>query len=81
MPHSMHLVKCWNTRAKYVDDLTVVEIIPRCSPSVLPYIAGDICHYASEHGMRLNPTKCKEMFIDFLHYKPHHPPPCNSLAM
>lgn len=25
--------------------------------------------------MRLNPVKCKEMFIDFLHYKPHHPPP------
>ena len=24
--------------------------------------------------MRLNPVKCK-MFIDFLHYKPHHPPP------
>ena len=23
----------------------------------------------------LNPVKCKEMFIDFLHYKPHHPPP------
>ena len=31
--------------------------------------------YASEHGMRLNPVKCKEMFIDFLHYKPNHPPP------
>ena len=25
--------------------------------------------------MPLNPVKCKEMFIDFLHYKPHHPPP------
>ena len=25
--------------------------------------------------MRLNPVKCKEMFIDFLHYKPRHPPP------
>ena len=25
--------------------------------------------------MRLNPVKCKEMFIDFLHYKPHNPPP------
>lgn len=70
-----NLVRTWNIRAKYVDDLTVVEIIPRCSPSVLPYIAGDICLFASEHGMRLNPTKCKEMLIDFLIYKPHHPPP------
>ena len=62
-------------RAKYVDDLSVVEIIPRCSTSFLPFIAKDICTYASENGMRLNPVKCKEMFIDFLHYKPHHPPP------
>ena len=62
-------------KAKYVDDLVVVEIIPRCSTSFLPFIARDICTYATEHGMRLNPVKCKEMFIDFLHYKPHHPPP------
>ena len=69
------LARQWKIRAKYVDDLSVVEIIPRCSTSFPPFIARDICTYASEHGMRLNPVKCKEMFIDFLHYKPHHPPP------
>ena len=73
-----NLARQWKIRAKYVDDLSVVEIIPRCSTSFLPFIARDICTYASEHDMRLNPVKCKEMFIDFLHHKPHHPPPSES---
>ena len=67
-----NLARQWKIRAKYVDDLSVVEIIPRCSTSFLPFIARDICTYATEHGMRLNP---EEMFIDFAHYKPHHAPP------
>ena len=70
-----NLARHWKIRAKYVDNLLVGEIIPRCSISFLPFIPRDICTYASEHGMRLNPVECKEMFIDFLHYKPHHPPP------
>ena len=70
-----NLANEWKIRAKYVDDLSVVEIIPRCSISVLPFIARDISSYASQHGMRLNPVKCKEMFIDFLQYIPHHHPP------
>ena len=70
-----NLARQWKIRAKYVDDLTGVEIIPRCSTSFLPFVARDICKYASEHGTCLNPVKCKQIFIDFLHYKPHHPPP------
>ena len=70
-----NLARHWKIRANYVNNLSVVEIIPRCSISFWPFIARDICTYASEHGMRLNPLKCKEMFIDFLRYKPHHPPP------
>ena len=70
-----NLANQWKIMAKYIDDLSVVEIMPRCSTSVLPFIARDIASYVSEHGMRLNPVKCKEMFIDFLQYKPHHPPP------
>ena len=68
-----NLARRWKIRAKYVDDLSVVEIMPRCSTSFLPFIARDICTYATEHGMRLNHVKCKEMFIGFLHYKLHHP--------
>ena len=61
-----NLVKDWKTRVKYVDDLSVLEIIPRCSTSMLPFVARDICSYASSHGMKLNPSKCKELRIDFL---------------
>ena len=43
-----NLAMQWKIRAKYVDDLSVIEIIPRCSTSFLPFIARDICTYASE---------------------------------
>ena len=35
----------------------------------MPFIVNDIVHYANARGMRLNPTKCKEMLFDFLHYR------------
>ena len=70
-----NLVKDWKTRVKYVDDLSVLEIIPRSSTSMLPFVARDICSYASSHGMKLNPSKCKELRIDFLQYKPSDLPP------
>ena len=37
---------------------------------MLPFVARDICSYATSHGTKLNPPKCKELRIDFLHYKP-----------
>ena len=36
------LVSTWPKRANYVDDLTVLEIIPRNSPSYLNYIVHDM---------------------------------------
>ena len=33
--HVNSLLKDWPARAKFVDDTTVLEIIPRCSPSVI----------------------------------------------
>ena len=58
-----------------MDYLSVLEIIPICSTSMLPFVARDICSYASSHGMKLNPSKCKELRIDFLQYKPSDLPP------
>ena len=52
-----------------MDDVSVFEVIPRCSPSLMPFIVNDIVHYANARGMRLNPTNCKEMLFDFLHYR------------
>ena len=57
-------------KIKYVDDTSVFESIPRCSPSYLPVIAANINTYASMRNMRLNEKKCKDMVINFLKYQP-----------
>ena len=62
------LVSAWPKRAKYVDDLTILEIIPRNSPSYLNCIVDDIQCFSHRNNMRLNPAKCKAMTIDFLDY-------------
>ena len=66
--------KC-KSRVKYVDDATAMEIIPRCSPSYLPFTVSDIYTYASLRGMKLNLKKCKEMIINFMQYSPFPPVP------
>ena len=51
--------KC-RSRVKYVDDATAKEIIPRCSPSYLPFAVSDIYKYASLRvlrGMKFNSKK------------------------
>ena len=65
----------WNGRVKYVEDATAMEIIPRCSPSYLPFTVPDIYTYASLRGMKLNSKKCKEMIINFMQYSQFPPAP------
>ena len=36
------LIRRWLPRAKFVDDLTVIEIIPRNVPSILPHIVSEV---------------------------------------
>ena len=60
--------KQWPKRAKYVDDLTILEIIGGNSPSYLNCTVDDIQCFSHINNMRLNPTKCKAMTIDFLDY-------------
>ena len=57
------LVSSWVPRAKYVDDLTVLEVVPRNSPSMLNFIVNEIESYAISNNMRLNPLKCKELSL------------------
>ena len=59
------LAEDWSTRLKYIDDATVIELIPRNSPSYLPIVASDVNKFSSHRNMRLNAKKCKEMVIDF----------------
>ena len=63
------LAEDWSTRLKYEGDATVIELIPRNSPSYLPIVASDINKFSSHRNMRLNAKKCKEMVIDILQYK------------
>ena len=65
----------WNLRAKYVDDLTIVEIIHRYSFSMLPTVANEISTFTAEHDMRLNGPKCKDVLIEFQRYKLFPTPP------
>ena len=62
-------------RVKYVDDATVMEFVPRLSPSYLNFTVSDIYSFASSRGMVLNGKKCKEMCISFLQYCPFPPAP------
>lgn len=62
------LLRSWGPRVKFVDDLTVLEIVPRNSPSVMRYIANDIHSFAINNNMRLNAKKCKLLPVSFLHY-------------
>ena len=61
------LLRDWRSRLKYVDDITVFEVIPRNSSSLLDFaVRPDIHHNCIKHSMRLNPKKCKEMVVNFM---------------
>ena len=47
------LVSTWSKRAKYVDDLTILEIIPRNSASYLKCIVDDIQCFSHRNNVRL----------------------------
>ena len=55
-------------RAKFVDDLTALEIVLRNSPSVVNHIVADMQSFAKINNMELNPGKCKDTIVDFLHF-------------
>ena len=61
------LLSDWPLHIKFVDDTSALEIIPRNSTSLLNIVASDIHNFAATHNRRLNPVKCKEMRINFLH--------------
>ena len=58
-----------------MDGLTVFEVVPRNSPSLLNVVVDDIHAFAVNNNMRLNPRKCKSMTVDFLQYNSCVPRP------
>ena len=53
-------------RWKYVDDLSVVEIVPRGEQSNLQSVVNELVHWCDVNDMKLNPSKCMVMQISFL---------------
>ena len=53
-------------RGKFVDDLTLLEIVPRNSPPVMNFLVEDIHQYANSHNMRLNPKNVIQWRLTFL---------------
>ena len=60
------LLSDWHLKIKYVDDTSAVEILLRNFISYLNTVVSDILQFSTEHGMKLNPLKCKEMLINFM---------------
>ena len=50
----------------YVDDTVAFEIIPRNSISMLEEVVRETHDYCMEHEMKLNPKKCREMYLNFM---------------
>jgi hypothetical protein len=61
------LLANWRLRTKFVDDTSALEIIRRNSISFLNFAVSHIHEFANEHNMKLNPKKCNEILINFLH--------------
>ena len=62
------LLSAWGPRSKFVDDLTALEIVPRNSPSLMNHVVADIHSFAEVNNIKLNPAKCKDMIVNFLHF-------------
>ena len=58
----------WHPRVKFVDDTSVIEMLPRNSISLLNSTVSDIHNFSMDQNMRLNPIKCKEMLINSMLY-------------
>ena len=63
------LVSSWPLCAKYVDDTTICEVVPRCSPSYLQVLVNEINEFATVEACDLIQKKCKEMEINFLKHQ------------
>ena len=61
------LLSDWRLQIKFVYGTSAFEIIPRNSISLLNTTVFDAQDFIIAHNMKLNPTKCKEMLINFLH--------------
>ena len=59
---------------KYVDDTTVWEVLSKNTQSCIPSTVAQCAEWASRNNMKLNPTKTKEVVVNFSTRPPSHSP-------
>ena len=64
--HDNDLIRNWQLRTKYVDDVTILEVIPSKSLRILDIAVRDIHDYSVSHRMKFNPKECNELVINFM---------------
>ena len=65
MINDLKIVSPRSNNWKYVDDVTISEIVPTREVSVLQNDLDAIGNWTSTNNMKLNPKKCKEMIVSF----------------
>ena len=65
MINDLKIVSPRSSNWKYVDDVTISEIVPTREVSILQNELDTIGNWTSTNNMKLNPKKCKEMIVSF----------------
>ena len=65
------LIPLNNDNWKYVDDMSLSEIIPRNGVSNTQFDLDHISSWATDNYVKRNATKCKELRISLLRHKPN----------
>ena len=65
MINDLKIVSPRSSNWKYVDDVTISEIVPTREVSILQNEMDVIGNWTSTNNMELNPKKCKEMIVSF----------------
>ena len=60
--------KCW----KYVDDMTFGEIRHRQRKGTIQNDLDDFTHWSKNNSLKLNPSKCQALLVNFGKVKPQH---------
>ncbi len=65
MINDLKIVSPLSNNWKYVDEVTISEIVPTRGVSILQNDLDAIGNWTSTNNMKLNPKKCKEMIVSF----------------
>ena len=73
MINDLKIVSPRSSNWKYVDDVTISEIVSTREVSILQNELDAISDWTNTNNMKLNPTKCKEMIVTFRRDIEHPP--------